>query len=84
MDVVVVVAYGVIAAAAVAGGIVLARLVWRRLAPPARVQVRRSAVDRRRRSTPVAWERRLRARRLEDVAKGFLEGFNGGAGAGVR
>ncbi len=76
MDVVVMIAYGVVAAAAVAGGIVLARIVWRKFGRGERAMVERAARDRRRRTAPVMWDRRVRPRRLEDVAKGFLEGFD--------
>ena len=82
MDIVIVIAYGVVAAAAIAGGIVLARMIWRKLErrerPP---MVQRAERDRRRRTAPVMWDRRVRARRLEDVAKGFLDGFDKGMGA---
>ena len=84
MDVVVVIAYGVVAAAAVAGGIVLARVIWHRLGRSERKPVHRAAHDRRRRTAPVVWERRVRPRRLEDVAKSFLDGFDKGIGAGAR
>jgi hypothetical protein len=85
MDMVIVIAYGVVAAAAIAGGIVLARVIWLKLGhrePVAPVQ--RAEHDRRRRTAPVMWDRRVRARRLEDVAKGFLGGFDKGMGAGAQ
>jgi hypothetical protein len=84
MDVVIVSAYAVVAAGAVAGGIVLARLLWRRVRPRERGTVERAGRDRRQREEPVVWDRRVRPRRLEDLAKGFLAGFDGGTGAGAR
>ncbi len=84
MGVVVVIAYGVLAAAVVAGGVVLARMVWRGFGRRERKPVARAAHDRRRGTAPVAWERRVRSRRLEDLARSFLEGFEGREGAGTR
>jgi hypothetical protein len=84
MNIIIVIAYGLVAAAAVAGGILLARPVWLNVRRHERPMVQRATRDRRQRTAPVMWNRRVKARRLEDVAKGFLDGFDKGMGAGTR
>lgn len=80
MDIVVAIAYGVMAAAALVGLLVLARLVWRKRPRRTRGWAQRAARDRRGRAAPVLWDRRLGPRRLEDVAKGFLADVDKSAG----
>ncbi len=84
MDVVVMIAYGVLAVAVVGGGFALSRASWRWLARRERRHVQRAARDRRRRSLPVAWDRRVRPRRLEDAATVFLNRVDRGVGVGTR
>ncbi|OFV80357.1 MAG: hypothetical protein A2Y78_09015 [Acidobacteria bacterium RBG_13_68_16] len=80
MDIVVVIAYGIMAAAAFVGLFVLARVVWRKLPRRGRARANRSTRDRRKRMAPVLWDRRGGPRRLEDVAKGFLADVTRSAG----
>jgi len=84
MDFVVVIAYGVLAAAVVGGGIALTWAGWRWIARREGRHVQRASLDRRRRSLPVAWDRRVRPRRLEDAARGFLTRVDRGLGAGTQ
>jgi hypothetical protein len=73
MDVVVM-AYTIVGAAVVAGGILIARVVWRRLGFDKRRFVERARRDRRQHTVPVAWDRRVWPRRLDDLTKGFVAG----------
>jgi len=84
MDIVVAIAYGVMTAAAVVGFFLLARVVWHKRPRQARARANRAARDRRKRTAPVLWDRRLGPRRLEDVAKGFLAGVDKGVDGGPR
>ena len=84
MDIVVVIAYGVMAAAAVVVCVFFTRFVWRKLPRHTQARANRAARDRRKRAAPVLWDRRLGPRRLEDVAKGFLASVDKGVDGGPR
>jgi hypothetical protein len=84
MDIFIVIAYGVMAGTAAIACFFLARLVWRKLPRHARARANRATRDRRKRTAPVLWDRRLGPRRLEDIAKGFLARVDKGVDGGPR